>query len=89
MNPDSPLANISLPPRPGADPKRKPINLPSMEPTNTPATKYTTRSTLKKELREQIKASRRHKKSGRDSRTVLCAQVDTEMLRAQGYKVND
>ena len=87
VNPDSPLANISLPPRPGADPNRKPINLPSMEPTNTPASKYTTRSVLKKELREQIKASRRHKKSGRESRTVLCAQVDTEMLRAQGYKV--
>ena len=87
MNPDSPLASISLPPRSGADPNRKPINLPDMEPTNTPASKYTTRSTLKRELREQVKATRRHKKSGKDSKTVLCAQVDTEMLRAQGYKV--
>jgi hypothetical protein len=58
-----------------------------MEPTHTPSTKYTTRRVLKKELREQIKASRRHKKCGKDSRTVLCAQVDTDMLRAQGYKV--
>lgn len=88
MNPDSPLANVSLPPRPGLDPNRKPISLPSLEPTTTPVTKYTTRSSLKRELREQMKASKRHKKSGRDSTTVLCAQVDTEMLRAQGYKVH-
>ena len=82
------MANVSLPPRPGSDPNRKPITLPDLEAT-APLKKYMTRSSLKKELREQVKATKRHKKSGRDSRTVLCAQVDTEMLRAQGYKVSN
>lgn len=88
VDPNSPLANVELPPRPGKDPHSKPLVLPNEG--DLPKEISLNRNSIRrarKESRRAAKKSVRQKSTSR--KTVLCAQVDTEVLRAQGFKVNN